>query len=217
MTNKRPIPTEYKGTVFRSKAEAVFARTLDLSDMVFDWMYEPKVHQSHDWDFEVIVQCVEYCPTCHQKTLRRGQVLLIEYKPSEPTWTYIENLVRKVGTFVDKCPYDLSVNPPKRKSRSFADSYIVWGNPWDGPIDKNVFGPYNVLMCSYVTFPIFAIGEYLNSCPKHGWGNYEPHMDGHGGPAEDHYAYTERFPIRGVLGIEEFMAQKAREYRFDLK
>jgi hypothetical protein len=61
MTDRRPIPTEYKGVRFRSKSEAVFARTLDLVvGRNLTWTYEPKGHKGHPWDFEIQLDIPEY-------------------------------------------------------------------------------------------------------------------------------------------------------------
>ena len=87
----KPKPTEYKGTVFRSKSEAIFARHLELCG--FDWRYEPKPSESfwiggvHTWDFLALkfVEGVEHR-------------YFIEYKPSKPTKTYVDNLRKDVSS-----------------------------------------------------------------------------------------------------------------------
>lgn len=93
----KPIPTEYKGTVFRSKSEAILARCFDLNRN--DWIYEPGIgginsdHMipDHDWDFVVHYgQCVDYLVEYR---------ICIEYKPRKPTETYICNLENKIMDF----------------------------------------------------------------------------------------------------------------------
>jgi hypothetical protein len=67
-------PTEYRGIAFDSKAEAVFARSMDLAGL--SWIYHPSFACEHQWDFLV--------------TDRRGVQTLVEYKPSMPTNTYVD-------------------------------------------------------------------------------------------------------------------------------
>ena len=136
--NMKPIKTEYKGIVFDSKSEAVFARVLDLVGM-FSWGYHP-YHQSkctgHDWDFSL---CWTKNKIFHD--VDDFQNLLIEYKPKSPTRTYLSNLVDKMK----KTPHD---------------SAIVWGNPWDGVPKGNI----SLDECSYVLYPIILQG--YNACDE---------------------------------------------------
>lgn len=77
-----PIPTEYMGVRFRSKSEAIFARSLDLNQIL--WEYEPKEWTTMDlWrpDFKA--------SWCHQQ--HKIAFALIEYKPRNVTNTYLEN------------------------------------------------------------------------------------------------------------------------------
>ncbi|WP_139276573.1 hypothetical protein [Spirulina major] len=78
------IKTEYKGIVFDSKSEAVFARTLDLSGA--EWEYHPQKKCGHLWDFLVL----PYINAGH------SVLTLVEYKPQMPTNTYVDNLTNKM-------------------------------------------------------------------------------------------------------------------------
>lgn len=82
--NKSYLPkkTEYKGIVFDSKSEAVFARTLDLVDI--QWDYHVR-YCGHEWDFYL------------KGGNRFDYHMLVEYKPAPPTESYIDwltNLMR---------------------------------------------------------------------------------------------------------------------------
>lgn len=74
--------TEYKGIVFDSKSEAVFARTLDLGG--HRWVYHPPQHCGHIWDFLVF------------RSHMNNEPILVEYKPQMPTNTYVDNLTEKM-------------------------------------------------------------------------------------------------------------------------
>jgi hypothetical protein len=142
----KPIKTEYKGIIFDSKSEAVFARTLDLACTdAYLWNYHPNGPHSkkiHPWDFYI------RRPKKEMSMHEWNGDLLIEYKPSMPTRTYVKNLTEKVRAW------------PFR-------SILVWGNPWDGP-RKDGITP----LCSYVAYPIFCLfhGHW-------GWGDFEPIAD----------------------------------------
>jgi len=192
--NIKAIRTEYRGIVFDSKSEAVFARTLDLAGL--KWKHHPGEHCGHPWDFfvwrwEHTFEIVHFDGSfdigdgCGSQAGYEPQMMgyhkpigtLIEYKPSPPTATYIENLTEA-----------MRANP--------MESVIVWGSPWNGPF----------MGCSYVCYPIFT---------KHGrfgWGDFcQPADNGEDVP------YSNRHEIGDMFGITEQMVQEAREYRFDLE
>lgn len=190
--NIKAIRTEYRGIVFDSKSEAVFARTLDLAGL--RWKHHPGKHCGHPWDFLVYrtdIECDAFQldeivdigegiwtqPDPVVYSFNRPFPTLIEYKPAPPTATYIENLTEA-----------MRANP--------MESVIIWGNPWNGPF----------MGCSYVCYPIFT---------KHGrfgWGDFcQPADNGEDVP------YSNRHEIGDMFGITEAMAQEAREYRFDLE
>lgn len=191
MNTFRARKTEYKGIVFDSKSEAVFARTLDLAGHY--WVYHPSPHCGHEWDFLVFPNILEikhrmlevggrryYGPSSQIVGFR--DPMLIEYKPKMPTMSYVENLTNR-----------MRANP--------IESVLVWGNPWDGPAKKC---DVNVVCCYYV-YPIFS--RYA----KYGWGDFAPLADHSEDAPKSH-----RHPIRDFLGITEQMAQEAKCYRFDL-
>jgi len=82
-----PVPTEYKGIVFRSKSEALVARAFDVEGGL-SWLYEPQWLCDDDgWipDFFGLFGGDEkkYFPA------------VIEYKPSLPTETYLKKLEKR--------------------------------------------------------------------------------------------------------------------------
>lgn len=102
---KKAIPTEYKGVVYRSKSEAMFARYLELEfekrsrhvnfqgsgwqdrsliHGVGGFQYEPSL--GIDWPPDFLVW---YSALAGGLPCAWGEIL--EYKPSRPTYTYIES------------------------------------------------------------------------------------------------------------------------------
>jgi hypothetical protein len=77
--------------------------------------------------------------------------MLIEYKPTMPTNTYVDELTNKM-----RCD-------PK-------ESVVVWGNPWDG-VDQSIDPPAE---CCYRVYPIFC------SHGKYGWGDFIRLLDNGG-------------------------------------
>jgi len=75
-----PRVTEYKGVVFRSKSEACLAKYFE--DYRFLWSYEPKEFSVGNYtpDFSI----------CFKATDGSLPRFIVEYKPSEPTMTYME-------------------------------------------------------------------------------------------------------------------------------
>lgn len=89
--------TEYQGIVFDSKSEAIFARVMTLAKC--RWFYHPKPFNGHAWDFIVqpfprfgaheqcvgdsVYSYIQYTPQ---------PLVFIEYKPRQPTATYVNNL-----------------------------------------------------------------------------------------------------------------------------
>ena len=92
MVNYAPIKTEYKGIVFDSKSEAVFARAMDLAKgHNYNWKYHPTKHPNdimnsyflaaHEWDFGIYTTHTP-SPMCVPI-----EELYVEYKPKKPTDT----------------------------------------------------------------------------------------------------------------------------------
>ncbi len=77
--------TEYLGTRFRSKSEAIFARAMDLAHPKIVWTYEPTISDYKNYTTDFYVQLND-CGFC------------IEYKPSMPTETYVTNLAKQTAS-----------------------------------------------------------------------------------------------------------------------
>jgi hypothetical protein len=112
-----PIKTEYKGIVFDSKSEAVFARAMDLGkDFHYEWIYHPK-GLMHEWDF--VVRATFNGMPLAPMTVPIRDYIFIEYKPKQPTITYLNNLRDKSKDIDGK-----------------HSAVIVYGNPWEPPKDN---------------------------------------------------------------------------------
>lgn len=195
--------TEYMGVVFDSKSEAVFARALHLANN--EWVYHPSKHCGHKWDFLVFPfqyfrrpQFAYVGGTSYvSKTLGvhlAGKPLLVEYKPSMPTMSYVENLINQTRE-----------DP--------IESILVWGNPWEENQKERIWkyeslfgvdGLLNNESC-YQAYPIFS------SLYAYGWGNFSPMADsGCYKPISTVHKVVEMF------GITNEIVQEAKSYRFDL-
>lgn len=174
------VPTEYRGIKMRSKSEAIFAACLDFAGWAFE--YEPTPTVPHRWDFLAL-----------REDSRR--VVLIEYKPRQPTMTYVDNLINKVRE-----PAEQHASRRVASGRDPYESYVVWGSPLS---DQG----YNFIEDSpFVCYPIFTrIGKY-------GWGDFIPMAD-HGEEAP----FSHRHPQTEILGITDEHIEQAMAYRFDLK
>lgn len=83
--------TEYKGVVFRSKSEALLARSFDLIGGL--WEYEPSQYCTKDndtWtpDFRLVLKIDHYL-----------YEYVVEYKPSVPTKTYVTRLLNNYRSY----------------------------------------------------------------------------------------------------------------------
>lgn len=103
MRNIKAIQTEYNGTVFKSKSEAIFARSIDLfkdhdavsSRWSIEVMYEPDLEIFDDGyksDFLIKYKC-NCCDTVRFD--------VIEYKPKRPTDTYIRKFASRANKLFD--------------------------------------------------------------------------------------------------------------------
>lgn len=91
-------PTEYRGVVYRSKCEAMFARWLELKCTEegdpFGIIYEPTNYATLDgWVPDFLVWSVENVDV-GMPQLRR---ILYEYKPSRPTETYLQTYHKRTA------------------------------------------------------------------------------------------------------------------------
>lgn len=176
-----PVPTEYGGNVYRSKSEAIFAFCLEQA--LWSTEYEPPT-PLHQWDFYASKS--EYCSECHRFSDR---YLYIEYKPSCPTATYVNNLINKV-------------RPWAKHQGHFChlESYIVWGSPFNQAETNRLLDG-----SPFVCYPIFtAYGRF-------GWGDFNPLAD-HG--TEE--LYSLRHVQSEIIGITREHLAKAMRHRFDL-
>jgi hypothetical protein len=188
MHQRTPIKTEYAGTVFHSKSEAVFARALHLGQC--EYWYQPETVCGHQWDFLVAHYEWKWPPSMYgypgvQYTHTGGHwkkpwLTLVEYKPNEPTQTYIDNLIEKQRD----CPFS---------------SMIVWGSPWNGTVAPA--GRF------YVATPIFHRWYW------YGWGDYDHICNCTGGQV----LYAPEYDLEDLFGLTNEVAQEAKRYRFDLK
>lgn len=109
-----PVPTEYKGVVYRSKCEAMFARYLELDidehmalcegpfakDKTFGngrggFVYEPWDLEIDGWKPDFLAWSV-FCRNDNEyPTVPIISNTIIEYKPSKPTKTYVAGFFKK--------------------------------------------------------------------------------------------------------------------------
>lgn len=132
-------PTEYKGVVYRSKCEAMFARALDLKkDFCDSFTYEPEWGGGKT-DFATMKVTGRF---------RDGYPLVcvelrcIQYKPARPTFTYA-NEFRNEWTEARYKEVRQSVTENSIVPILLIYPEIVWGSVYDADrgrvwIDKNV-------------------------------------------------------------------------------
>jgi hypothetical protein len=99
-----PVPTEYKGTVYRSKSEAMFARFLELSGE--DFFYEPQHELFETFKFDFITFCTD-TPGRNSNNgfhffFPQFTACIVEYKPKKPTATYVELFMSKSTELIEK-------------------------------------------------------------------------------------------------------------------
>jgi hypothetical protein len=119
--NLEASPTEYRGVVYRSKSEAMFARYLEIAERQCDRClvyYEPKSLLVDGWtpDFLVteIFQSIDFGCV-------RVESFVIEYKPSRPTKTYIKKFVARCDVLLSRIEIN-HLNRPR--------FFIYTGSPW---------------------------------------------------------------------------------------
>ena len=113
-----PRPTDYRGIKFKSKSEAIMARSLDLEPTILAWEYEPTPFKLDDgWipDFWFIWKYKE----------PGVKSAFIEYKPSEPTNVYINELKIRYLKLDKKTP-DLS------------NLLLIYGSPFDVHLKRSI-------------------------------------------------------------------------------
>ena len=87
MGMRKANPTEYGGIRFRSKSEAMFAYIID-NFWGPSWAYEPYEIDDYLVDFSQVVPLQDKSGYCEY---------LIEYKPAQPTETYLSVLGPKIA------------------------------------------------------------------------------------------------------------------------
>lgn len=91
MVNRKARPTEWRGTRYRSKSEAMMAR--HLSSGRWDVIYEPEWLRVDGYVPDFVCRQVIDIPGCQQLRPRLyHQLTVIEYKPAAVTATYMEEL-----------------------------------------------------------------------------------------------------------------------------
>lgn len=111
-----PVMTEYKGIVYRSKCEAMFARYLEIECELYDedvdtWARRqgrPVANLKSGFIYEPDLSVAKYVPDflVFRKEYRNPLMLpyfkyqLIEYKPSQPTKTCSEAIGKKCGEWL---------------------------------------------------------------------------------------------------------------------
>jgi hypothetical protein len=117
-----PRKTEYKGIVFKSKSEAIVARSMDLAGCL--WRYEPIETLCQDGyilDFWIVIP---------QKLLADNigfHTVFMEYKPSKPTDTYCNELYDRVRSL---------------KSTIIKSLWVLYGTPFDNVVPSGVMGTF---------------------------------------------------------------------------
>jgi hypothetical protein len=123
-----PRPTEYAGVRFKSKSEAVFARSLDLAGI--KWLYEPFAQiqnppGGHSWDFLLFATAIKAGMATWNEhkfhvpgaTFYESDSWFVEFKPARPNDTYLLELGER--TFGSEGGSYLG---------NFA---VIYGSPWE--------------------------------------------------------------------------------------
>lgn len=126
VSNKKPVPTEYKGIVFKSKSEAIFARCIDLwlasrYDLVGSYVYEPV-----DWWIAQMDYVPDFDLMTHLHNQNHRSTTLIEYKPVKPTDAYMNKLA-------ERAEYLFVMSADKQISDF--DFFVCYGNAYDGYLE----------------------------------------------------------------------------------
>lgn len=106
MSIKQARPTEYKGIVYRSKSEAMFARYLELrfnpdDDGSCGFIYKPAGFDVGGWIPDFLMWGVR-TGTLYGHEIPHTTYTLIEYKPSRPTATYIAEFAMRCETILGR-------------------------------------------------------------------------------------------------------------------
>jgi hypothetical protein len=113
MSNIKPTKTEYKGIVFDSKSEAIFARAMDIQNAETErnskmfWHYHPERFTMNDYcpDFSIQLWSKIYDGKKFDQLTQ--SVILIEYKPAAPTQTYVDKIRSYYDALKEKDHYNV--------------------------------------------------------------------------------------------------------------
>lgn len=112
-------PTEYKGIRYRSKSEAMFARWLEISigeEFNFDrlncggrcgaggFVYEPSFLTIGEWTPDFFRWAIHTSKATYPSVYGTS----IEYKPSKPTITYLDEFAIRCSALTEIAPYPCS-------------------------------------------------------------------------------------------------------------
>jgi len=102
-----PRITEYKGVVYRSKSEAMFARWLELAygdEIGSGFIYEPKGYSVGRWNPDFLLWFVTNPKSNPHSELNFPVIYrsIIEYKPSIPTETYVQEFYNRCSNIIAK-------------------------------------------------------------------------------------------------------------------
>ena len=187
---RKPTKTEYKGTVYRSKTEAIFARCLDLAGL--EYQYEPScdgaVYFNENDPEPDYNNGIPYTPdfivSVGQFPYDRN--LLIEVKPSVPSETYLNNLHNKLFEETKGMRFGLGYYGNKLRVDTLMDAFdhtyglnsfaIAVFNPFDGEFsiiytdDLNPSlskpGSYTVIDCPNDAYGTRAGGELYSAMSR---------------------------------------------------
>lgn len=131
-----PRPTEFDGVRFRSKSEAQFGALLHKSGAI-DFIYEPDWTAGDKWVADFAIPMA----TKH----RDFHWILIEYKPKEPTETYLNELTQRFNNarlksnfpcecFVCWLDFYDPIRNPAGACRLDADEIIRFGHLQHAPV-----------------------------------------------------------------------------------
>lgn len=152
--------TGYKGILFRSKSEAIFARCMDLyseshpTDKLY-WEYEPQVEcagvSKGLFDF--------YISIVTSGKFSTAQAFYFEYKPSEPTKAYKDEFALKaigLTSQFSSCPKELRPAVMIAWINFFDDKKKRGGTGW---------GPVSVVNTVYATMT--GIVQHIEEAKKY--------------------------------------------------
>jgi hypothetical protein len=199
--------------MFRSKSEAIFARCLDLAKC--NWIYEPTKDQiGHRSDIHTFLECHEWDFYVRSDNWPYAKYFLVEYKPSPPTFTYVNNLIdkcyqaylQKFEGFID---FTSSLKDKQKVKAALLNLWklqspsciLVWGSPWSP--SSNIWSDCRGI---YAGFPIFdPNGEFgldFSQAADNGAWHLVP--------------FSHRHDPESLFGMTREIQEKSIEYRFDL-